>query len=191
MGKMDAMEEIKPWMTPAEVAARMKVSPITVRGWSQRGLLEAEITPGGHRRYSREVVERFARTWNPTGYKGPLRILIVDDDKTLVGFLVELLGGLEQSILLETAYDGFEAGQKILTFRPDVVLLDLWMPGARGSEVCRRIKQTPGNAEIRVIGMSGDLTPENKQELMDAGADICLPKPLDTALLFQAIGIKA
>lgn len=183
-------ESEKPWMTPAEVAQRMKVSPITVRGWSQRGLLEAEITPGGHRRYSREVVERFARSGNPSGNKGPLRILIVDDDQALVGFLVELLGDYNGQTLLETAYDGFEAGHKVMAFRPDVVLLDLMMPGMRGTEVCKRIKSFPGYAGIRVFGMSGYLTPENEQELLAAGAERCFAKPLDTDALLLALGLQ-
>lgn len=179
----------KSWMTPAEVAALMMVSPITVRGWSQRGLLESENTPGGHRRYSREVVERFRRTWNPNSNKSPIRILIVDDDVTLRGFLSELLGDQGDKTIIETAMDGFEAGQKLLTFRPDVVLLDQMMPGVKGSEVCRRIKALPGNAPIRVLAMSGNLTPEVEKELLEAGAERCFAKPLDTALLLRTIGI--
>src|SRR4051812_10636536 len=108
----------KPWLSPGEVAARMKVSPITVRGWSNNGLLAAETTPGGHRRYRREVVEQFARTWNPAGNQGPLRVLIVDDDATLVGFLRELLGDRDSQTEIDSAQDGFDAGQKILTFQP-------------------------------------------------------------------------
>ena len=181
----------KPWLSPGEVAKRMKVSPITVRGWSNSGLLEAETTPGGHRRYSREVVERFARTWNPTGNKGPTRILIVDDDVQLAGFLRELLGDQDNKTVVESAHDGFEAGQKILMFQPDVVLLDQMMPGMRGTEVCQRIKAMPGNRHIRVLAMSGHLTPENEQVLLDAGVERCFAKPLDTGLLLKTIGIEA
>jgi len=187
---MSEMYEERPYLTPSDVAKRMKVSPITVRGWSQKGLLPAEITPGGHRRYHPDVVERFARTWNPAGNKGPIRILIVDDDHALVGFLCELLGDRDGQTVLETAYDGFDAGNKVHTFRPDVVLLDLMMPGMRGTDVCRRIKALPGNAEIRVMAMSGYLTPENEQELLSAGAERCFSKPLDTVQLLRAIGIE-
>ncbi|QTN28975.1 response regulator [Rhodoferax sp. AJA081-3] len=187
---MDETQDDKPYLTPAEVAKRMMVSPITVRGWSQRGLLEAEVTPGGHRRYHRDVVERFARTWNPTGNKGPIRILIVDDDHALVGFLCELLGDRDGQTVLETANDGFEAGHKVHTFGPDVVLLDLMMPGISGVEVCRRIKDIPGNSRIRILAMSGYLTPENEEELLAAGAERCFAKPLDTAQLLLTLGIR-
>lgn len=187
---MDELTAEKTYMTPSEVATRMMVSPITVRGWSQKGLLQAEVTPGGHRRYRVDVVERFAKTWNPAGNVGPIRILIVDDDRALVGFLCELLGDRDNQTIIDTAFDGFEAGQKIHTFKPDVVLLDLMMPGIKGTEVCRRIKEIPGNAQIRVLGMSGYLTPESEQELLSAGAERCFAKPLDTDQLLKSIGIE-
>ena len=187
---MDNSSESKKYLTPAEVAKRMMVSPITVRGWSQKGLLESEVTPGGHRRYRVEVVERFAKTWNPAGNDGPIRILIVDDDQTLVGFLCELLSDPDIDTVLEVASNGFEAGQKVLAFRPDVILLDLMMPGIKGVDVCRQIKEMPGNGHIRVLAMSGYLTAQREQELLSAGAEKCFTKPLDTDILLQVIGIK-
>lgn len=180
----------KPYLTPNEVAQWMMVSPITVRGWAQKGLLQAEVTPGGHRRFRMEEVERFARQWNPAGNKGPLRILIVDDDRAVVGFLKELLEGGEHQIVVEAAFDGFDAGRKVHTFLPDIVLLDLMMPGIKGTEVCRQIKQMPGHAEVRVIAMTGYLSPENEAELMAAGAECCLAKPIDTARLLKQIGLQ-
>ncbi len=51
----------KPYLTPNEVATLFMVSPITVRQWAQKGLLKAEVTVGGHRRFLRGEVERFAR----------------------------------------------------------------------------------------------------------------------------------
>lgn len=179
----------KPYLTPQEVAEWMLVSPVTVRGWAQKGLLQAEVTPGGHRRFRREEVERFARQWNPAGNKGPLRVLIVDDDRAVVGFLKELLEGGDHAVVVETADNGFEAGGKVHTFLPDVVLLDLMMPGIRGTEVCRQIKQLPGHAEVRVIAMSGYLTPENEAELLAAGAEVCLAKPIDTPRLLRLLGL--
>lgn len=181
----------KPYLTPNEVAQWMMVSPVTVRGWAQKGLLQAEVTPGGHRRFRREEVERFARQWNPAGNKGPLRVLIVDDDRAVVGFLKELLEGEDDAhpVLVEAAYDGFEAGRKIHTFLPNVVLLDLMMPGIKGTDVCRQIKQLPGHADVRVIAMTGYLSSENETELLAAGAECCLAKPLDTTRLLSLLGL--
>lgn len=180
----------KPYLTPNEVAQWMMVSPVTVRGWAQKGLLQAEVTPGGHRRFRTEEVERFARQWNPAGNKGPLRILIVDDDKMVVGFLRELLEGGGYATVVDVAHDGFEAGRKVHAFAPDVVLLDLMMPGIKGTEVCRQIKQLPGQANVRVIAMTGYLSPENEAELLAAGAESCFAKPLDTARLLRVLGLE-
>lgn len=179
----------KPYLTPNEVAQWMMVSPVTVRGWAQKGLLQAEVTPGGHRRFRQDEVERFARQWNPAGNKGPLRILIVDDDKGVVGFLKELLEGGEHQTVVETAFDGFDAGRKVHAFAPNIVLLDLMMPGIMGTEVCRQIKQMPGHADVRVIAMSGYLSPESEAELLAAGAECCLTKPIDTTRLLKQIGL--
>lgn len=180
----------KPYLTPNEVAQWMMVSPVTVRGWAQKGLLQAEVTPGGHRRFRRDEVERFARQWNPGGNKGPLRVLIVDDDRAVVGFLKELLEGEDDAhVLVESAHDGFEAGRKIHTFLPDVVLLDLMMPGIKGTDVCRQIKQLPGHADVRVIAMTGYLSPQSEAELLAAGAECCLAKPLDTPRLLSLLGL--
>lgn len=180
-----------PYLTPNEVAQLMMVSPVTVRAWSQKGLLQAEVTPGGHRRYRREEVERFARQWNPVGNKGPLRVLIVDDDRAVVGFLKELLDDDRYDTVVETAYDGFEAGGKMHVFLPDIVLLDFMMPGIRGVDVCRQIKQLPGPGNVRVIAMSGYLSPEIEAELLAAGAECCLAKPVDTRRLLQLMGLQS
>lgn len=180
----------KPYLTPNEVAQWMMVSPITVRGWAQKGMLQAEVTPGGHRRFRREEVERFARQWNPVGNRGPLRVLIVDDDRSVVGFLKELLEGAADPVTVEVAYGGFEAGRKVHAFTPDIVLLDYMMPGIKGSEVCQQIKQTPGLSHVRVIAMSGFLSPEYEAELMAAGAECCLTKPIDTSRLLTLMGIE-
>lgn len=180
-------KKAKIFYTPNEVAKWMMVSPVTVRGWAQRELLRAEVTPGGHRRFRHEEVERFARQWNPAGNKGPLRILIVDDDKAIVGFLKELLEGDVQPTVVETAFDGFDAGRKVYAFQPDVVLLDLKMPGLSGAVVCKKIKEQPGHANIRVICMTGQSSQESETELLAAGAECCLTKPLDTKLLLLHI----
>lgn len=180
----------KAYLTPIEVAQWMMVSPVTVRGWAQKGLLRAEVTPGGHRRFRYDEVERFARQWNPLGNKGPLKVLIVDDDRAVLGFLKELLEGGAHSIVVETASDGFEAGRKLHTFSPDIVLVDLMMSGIKGTEVCRRIKQNPGSAHVRVIAMSGYLSAENEAQLLAAGADACFSKPIDTARLYKVMGLE-
>ena len=178
----------KPYLTPNEVAALFMVSPITVRQWAQKGLLKAEVTLGGHRRFLRDEIERFARGHGMTGgltaAGGDARLLVVDDDRQLVSYIGELLSAIEH-LQIETAYDGFEAGTKMQTLRPHMVLLDLMMPGLNGFEVCRRIKTDNLTRDARVVTMTGYASAENTDNSLGAGAESCLCKPLDAASLMK------
>ncbi len=183
------------FLSPREVAMMLRVSPITVRSWANKGLLHAEVTPGGHRRFSVREVERLGREHGITLARNtaqkPLRILIVDDDPPFARYMLELLAGYTEASNIAVAYDGFEAGRKMTTFAPDVVLLDLMMPGLDGFEVCKRIKQDPGNRDARVIAVSGYLTAENVRLALASGAEQCLGKPLNVERLIEVIWGRA
>lgn len=182
-------DEIR-YMTPAEAASLLMISPVTLRHWALAGKLAFVTTPGGHRRFSEDEVKRFAAQNAPTdgiANGGMHRILVVDDDAQVSGFLKDLLQRLPGSVEVEIANDGFEAGQKLLTFRPHTVLLDLMMPGIRGFEVCRKIKDDPATRDVRVVMMTGYHTLENMMHAIEVGAEACLAKPIDKAQLFKTI----
>ena len=183
------------WLTPNEAAALLMVSPVTVRAWAARGELAAETTAGGHRRFLRGELERFARVRGlrllesrPASAQGALRVLVVDDDASFAGFLSELLRlhGAEVTIAL----DGFAAGRAVERWQPSVVLLDLKMPGLDGFDVCRALKGSPGTRDIRVLALTGHASPENVAAIVAAGAEDCLAKPLDPARLLRALGLE-
>lgn len=181
------------YLTPAEVARQLLVAPVTVRQWAQKGWLKAELTGGGHRRFLRHEVERFARERGLTLHQqtsDQLKILIVDDDRQFSHYLLELLGCEDQVKAVEVAHDGFEAGLKVPVFNPNVILLDLMMPGMDGFTVCRQLKQQPATKGIRILAMSGFLTDKNRVRIMQAGAENCLTKPFDHSELFEKLGIQ-
>ena len=186
------MPNKKSYLSPAEVAEILMVSPITVRKWAQDGDLKAITTLGGHRRFKWEDIQHFASqrglVIEPTT-NDKIRLLIVDDDKTLLGYLVELFSVYPDLLEVEPANNGFEAGQKVESFHPNVILLDLMMPGIDGVAVCTKIKSNPANSSIRIIAMTGFHTSENEQRALNAGAQACLKKPLDKSLLLELIGI--
>ncbi len=190
---MNARKTNRTYLTPNQVAELMMVSPATVRLWAQNGELNALTTPGGHRRFLHNEVERFARqrglTLNPAGDDG-MRILIVDDDEQLSRYLVELLEGQPEKIITQAADNGFVAGLKVREFQPHVILLDLMMPGLNGFEVCRLVKSSPRTKAIRVIAMTGYHTPENASCIVEAGAEACLPKPMDVRTLLDALRLQ-
>lgn len=178
-------------LSPGQVAERFGVSPVTVRSWADKGWLRAQTTPGGHRRFLLSELDRFVQTRallraRPSG--AALRVLIVDDDLQLVGFLKDFLCDRPIPIVLESAHDGFDAGTKVQTFQPHFLLLDLMMAGIDGFEVCRRIKADSRTSGIRVVAMTGYHTPENVAKIRAAGAEICLKKPLPMDFLLTLLG---
>ncbi|MEJ2132399.1 MAG: response regulator [Gammaproteobacteria bacterium] len=182
----------KKYLTPTEVADLLLVSPITVRQWAQKGLLEARTTVGGHRRFSIDSVRRFAREMGRSGNLGEddgRRILVVDDERSINKFLVDLLEERGGDVVVDSAFDGFEAGRKVATFRPDIVLLDIMMPGLGGIEVCRRLKSSVETMQIHVVAMTGFSDPELASKVLAAGADRFLRKPFKNDDVLEACGL--
>ena len=179
--------------TPAEVAEMLMVSPVTVRQWAKRGELKAVTTPGGHRRFLRHELERFAQERNLIlkleEWSG-LRVLIVDDDVQLSGFLEEFILTSSGVADVAVANDGFSAGSMIYSFKPHLLLLDLMMPGMDGFAVCKQLKFGYTTRNIRVIAMTGYYSDENVKQIMDAGAEVCLKKPFDKGELMKVIGTE-
>lgn len=183
---------MKTYLTPNEAAALLMVAPATLRVWSDKGLLHPLTTPGGHRRFLRGDLERFQREQAGPGAapsKGGQRILIVDDEAAITRYLSALLSGFA-GVNTAVALDGFTAGSQLHVFKPDVVLLDLMMPGLDGFQVCRQIKADPATHEIRVIAMTGYATSENRAGILAAGAEACLDKPLDEDQLLAALHLS-
>ena len=169
------------------------VSPITVRSWEEKGWLNAETTADGHRRYLQQEVERFAQERGLTLKPAPpsaLQLLIVDDDQQLTAYLEELLLEVSPAVQTHVANDGFEAGLMIREFTPDVVLLDLRMPGMDGYQVCQRIKLDPALRAIRILGMTGYPSAENIERILAMGAEHCFSKPINTQELFRLLGVQ-
>jgi DNA-binding response OmpR family regulator len=109
---------------------------------------------------------------------GPLKILVADDEPAMVGVIGAILGGAGHRII--AAYDGREAIRRFEEEHPDLVLLDLAMPGVDGADVVRRIRAA-GDTPIIVVSGESDLGVT--VELLDAGADDYVRKPFRAAEL--------
>ena len=83
----------------------------------------------------------------------------------------------------DVAADGFEAGRLVATCRPEVVLLDLKMPGLDGFQVCRTIKADPDTSSTVVIAMTGYHSPETEARILECGAIRCFSKPVEPSTL--------
>ncbi len=113
------------------------------------------------------------------------RILIVDDNADSADSLAMLLqlSGHEA----HTAYDGLQALETVQRLQPDVVLLDLGLPGLDGCEVCRRVRQQPWARRPLLVAVTGWGQAADRQRSQDAGFDVHLVKPVDLPALEQVI----
>jgi CheY-like chemotaxis protein len=106
-----------------------------------------------------------------------MRILVVDDNVDAARSLEMLLRILGHEV--STAPDGLAALDAIETRRPEVVLLDIGLPGLNGYDVARRVRGQPWGKAIRLIALSGWGRDEDMQRGADAGFDAHLVKPAD------------
>lgn len=113
------------------------------------------------------------------------RVLVVDDILTNVKLLDAKLTAEYFEVV--SAYSGAEALAKIEDCAPDIVLLDVMMPGMDGFEVCRRIKANPKTAYIPVVMVTALDQPSDRVAGIEAGADDFLTKPVDDAALFARV----
>jgi len=113
----------------------------------------------------------------PTAQTRPSRILIVDDEPAGREVLEALLSG--ESYELVFAQDGFKALDAIAAVPPDLVLLDVMMPGLDGYEVCRRVRQEDRWRELPVILVTALDDRSSRLRGLEAGADDFVSKPFD------------
>lgn len=115
----------------------------------------------------------------------PGRVLVVDDVLPNVKLLEAKLSSEYFDVL--SAYDGPQALKVIEDQSPDLVLLDVMMPGMDGFEVCRRIRGNPGSMHLPVIMVTALSDPSDRVQGLEAGADDFLTKPVDDVALFARV----
>ncbi len=105
------------------------------------------------------------------------RILVVDDNKDAVDSLALLLSIVGQDVA--TARDGLDALTQFERFGPEVVVLDLGLPGINGYEVARRIRAMDGGRRVTLVALTGWGQDEDRRRSIAAGFDYHLVKPVD------------
>ncbi len=114
------------------------------------------------------------------------RILIVDDNATNIAILEEILG---DHYRLATAERGEQAWQTALEFRPDLILLDIMMPGMNGYDTCRRMRALEALRHCKIIMVSAKAMVSERIAGYEAGADDYLTKPFDEEELLAKVRI--
>jgi two-component system KDP operon response regulator KdpE len=111
-----------------------------------------------------------------------LRILVIDDEPAMVGAVAALVGSVGHRV--SAAYDGSEGLRRHEADRPDLVILDLAMPGMDGLAVCTEIRR---RGSTPIIILSGEGQEAAKVEALDAGADDYVTKPFGKSELLARI----
>jgi CheY-like chemotaxis protein len=114
------------------------------------------------------------------------KILIVDDEddiRTVASMALEFGGGFT----VEQASNGQQALNDIPVFKPDIILLDVMMPGMDGPEVFRRMKLDDFAKGIPVIFMTAKVQPHEVQGYMNLGAVAVIPKPFEAMMLASQV----
>jgi PAS domain S-box-containing protein len=122
----------------------------------------------------------------PTNMLPPRRILVVDDNQdsaSSLGMLLKLLGAD-----VHVVYNGPDALEAVVSYKPDVVLLDIGMPGMDGHEVARRIRRMPRGRELTLIALTGWGQDKDRKNSEIAGFDYHLIKPADVSALETLLG---
>ena len=112
-------------------------------------------------------------------------VLVVDDVPANVKLLEAKLTNEYYDVI--TAKDGFEAIEQTLAKKPDLILLDVMMPGIDGFETCRRLKQAPDVSHIPVVMVTALSEPSDRVTGLEAGADDFITKPINDTALFARV----
>ncbi len=116
------------------------------------------------------------------------KILIVDDDQTIREMLTEALAvNRQRPFLIEEASNGIEASIKLGTYRPDLLILDIFMPEMDGLEVCRIIKNEPELSDMKVLISTGYPDHAKLKIIADMGFANVIYKPFDLAEFVQRV----
>lgn len=176
---MARSRDAKSVFTTHEVSKLLQVNPRSVINWIEQDLLDSYRTPGGHRRIRRQDLHTFLHKHKipvpPALNEEQFKVLIVEDEDNIVTILTKFLER-EEIYEVRSASDGISALIEIGRWLPDLIILDILIPGVDGIEVCRRIKQDPNNRSS-IIAMSGQTDLEGA--ILKAGADVFVSKPLD------------
>jgi excisionase family DNA binding protein len=183
-------------LSPAKVGRLLSVNASTVVAWIDRGRLPAYRTIGGHRRVRPDDLRRFATEngfpvpWESRRPDGPHKILVVDDDPQVLRSLQRGFRSRADDFEVDGCYDGIEALVMIGAVQPDLILLDIYMEGIDGFEVCRRLKAIPGTTDLRIIAITSFPSEEARARILDYGALDYWVKPISPEQIIEFVQMQ-
>ena len=176
-------------LTTNEAAALLGFARTSLINWVEKGELESSVTPGGHRRFKRADLIKFATTHgfvvkgeNPASAPEPVeaqscRVLLVDDDDDFRQFANESLD-IAGDFEVKEATNGIDAALITGSWKPNVILLDLHMPKMDGYQFISQIRANSDFADIKIIVLTAYADAETREKIgMDQVNDL-ITKPI-------------
>ena len=173
-------------MSISQQYARMMGGDLTMESEKGKGSVfrvEFQAVRGPEREIARAPTQEWVVGLAPG--QQAVRVLVVDDRVENRGLLVHLL--TQVGFLIREARDGFEAVAAFDEWRPDVILMDMVMPGMDGLEATRRIKALPGGHETPVIAISASAMEEDQTAILAANVSGFIRKPFREEDIFEAL----
>jgi CheY-like chemotaxis protein len=112
------------------------------------------------------------------------KILIVEDNEMNMELIVDILDDQYELLQARTAIHGLELAQNMA---PDLILMDIAMPGLDGEEATRRLKANPKTVDIPVLVLTAHALPQDKARMIGLGAVDFITKPIDIMILLTVI----
>ncbi len=184
-----------------ELAEKSGLPVSTIKYYTDLELLRvSEHMPGGFRLYNeRESLLRLKRIREmlQQGYSIKeikaniekicvLKVLIIDDEIEVHDFIKSALTDYK-NLEVNSVYDGFTAGMVVKEYMPDLVILDLLLPGVDGFKVCASIKNEPRLKHIKILVITGYDSKEYREKAFNSGADDYLAKPMELKVIREKI----
>jgi len=175
-----------------EIARMCNVTPPTAINWIEEGKMSSFTTGGGHRRVWDKDLIAFMRQHNmpipaELAICAKLVFLIVDDEEQNRRLISRVIRSSYPDAGIEEAVDGFEAGHKIHTLLPTLVILDIQLPKINGVKVCEMMRGAPDLRGIKILAITGCDIEETRSRILKAGADDFLGKPFNIQELNEKI----
>lgn len=184
---------IRNTFTTYEVSKFCGVTMVSVIGWIEQKKLIAYKTPGGHRRVKREDLISFLKSNKiPLPDEllevGDVAVLIIDDDKNITESFKMIINKKFEDIQVYTANNGFEGGEMVVSINPDIIFLDIMLPGINGMEVCEIIRRY--NKSCIIAAITSHPSDEIKEKMLSKGSNYFLRKPVKSDDIFNIINKK-
>ena len=191
---------MKPFTT-YQISQMVNADISTVIDWIDSGKLKAYKTPGGHRRIKWADLVKFLKKYEmpipdnvavglPSNDKShsnatATKILIVDDNEDILEFISRAIKKFYKNVKIETITEGFIAGKRIVEFKPDLLILDIRLPGMDGFEVLEHLDKS--EKQLKILAITAYSSKETKEKIFKAGADDYLIKPFTVEQLKEKI----